>query len=367
MDLGTLPEWLGDSRLVIFVGDGGVGKTTCAASAAVAAARAGKRVCVLTIDPAPRLADALGLDALSDTPAPIEPSSIGAESGGSLDALRLDTQATFDRLVRSLAPTEASARTILDNPIYRTIAGQLGGADAYMAFQRVYELDLNDTYDLLIIDTPPAAHADELLSAPARLRSLVDTGAAKILADPAIAALRAGSKLAAGAIRAIIVAVSRVAGVELTDRVAEFASAFEDILGGLAKRADLVGELLRGPQSRFVHVTTAGNARVDEARNIENSLALHGIHVAARIVNRVVPAGGRLPTLSISAPGGTSEALREIHVRLERLRSRQDTAIAALRRRATPLQVLREDPAAQNRGAREMLVRLSDALCRATA
>ncbi len=364
MELSALPDWLTTARLIVFVGDGGVGKTTCAAAAAVAAARAGKRVCVLTIDPAPRLAQALGLSELADRPQTIDPDSIAVPTacGGSLDALRLDTEATFDRLVRSLAPSDESAQTILDNQIYRAIAGQLGGSDAYMAFQRVYELDRVDAYDLLIIDTPPAAHADELFSAPARLQSLIDTGAAKVLADPAIAALKAGSRLAAGAIRVIVAAVSRIAGIELTERVAEFAYAFEDILAGLSERADVVGVLLRGPGCRFVHVTTAHRTRVQEADDIEAALATHEIRPSMRIVNRVLPAGRRLPALSTAAPGGTAKALRDIHERLERLRARQRATIAELTERPTPLLVLREDAATGDAGARAMLVRLSEAL-----
>jgi anion-transporting ArsA/GET3 family ATPase len=339
--------WLDDARLVVFVGDGGVGKTTCAAAAAVAAARAGKRVCALTIDPAPRLAETLGLATLADTPSRIDLASIGVQSGGALDALRLDTEATFDRLVRSLAPSSSQAETVLANPIYRAIAGRLGGSDAYMAFQRVYELDAQGDYDLIVIDTPPAAHVGDLLAAPARLASLIDTGATKILADPAVAALRAGSKLAAAAIRTIVATVSRLAGMELTTRVSQFADAFEGILAQLSERADRVGTLLRDDDCRFVHVTTAERRRVGQTRDLCNSLAAHGIDVAARIVNRILPPADEPDgDLSITAavasgdkaadsaggpPAGTKEAVGEIHRLLEQLRKRQRLALEALR------------------------------------
>jgi anion-transporting ArsA/GET3 family ATPase len=344
-----LPDWLGDPRLVVFIGDGGVGKTTCSAAAAVAAARAGKRVCVLTIDPSARLAQALGLHALVDTPTRIDPGTIGINGNGSLDALRLDTEATFHRLVRSLAPDEERAEIVLASPIYRAIAGKLGGSDAYMAFQRVYELNGEDLYDLVIIDTPPAAHADELLSAPTRLASLLDTGATRILADPAVAALRAGSKLAAIAIRAAIGAVSRIAGTELTTRISAFADAFEDILISLSARADQVGELLRSDACRFVHVATADRSRIGEARDVEQSLRAHGIEVSMRIVNRVLPREQTPPMLPFEAPGGTAAASAEIGKRMDQLRQRQNAAIAELASPVLPLVVLHEDSALRGR------------------
>ena len=188
-----MEELVSGHSLLVFAGEGGVGKTSLAASAALAAARGGRRVAVITIDPAPRLANALGLDKLGGLAREV-PLGGDIAPGGLLVAMKLDTQATLDRMVGRLTP--ASAAAVLANPIYKALAGAVSGSDAYVAMQRLSELDKDEDWDLLIVDTPPAAHLADLLSAPARLTALLDSGVTRVLAEPALLLARPASRRA---------------------------------------------------------------------------------------------------------------------------------------------------------------------------
>lgn len=327
--------WLEGASLVVLVGDGGVGKTTCSAAVALALAAGGASVCVLTIDPAPRLADALGMPELDDTPRPVNLARWNIDHPrAALSAMRLDTRATFDRLVGRYAPSEKAARTVLESPLYQVIAGRLGGSDVYMAFQRVYELSDSGRYEVLVIDTPPAVHADDLFSAPARLTGMLETGATKILADPALLVARAGSRMAATAARMIVGAISKVTGVDLLARISEFTGSIEAVLERLSGRAAEVDAMLHGSGARVVSVTTACDHCADDARRLLASLAVHDIEPAAWIVNRMLAesppdtAGDRWN----GAPAGTRRIAEGIEADLECVRARERAAVAELRR-----------------------------------
>jgi len=330
----SLVSWLDDASLVVLVGDGGVGKTTCSAALALAVAATGRSVCVLTIDPAPRLADALGMPQLDDTPRPVDLGRWGLEHPrAALSAMRLDTHATFDRLVMRYAPTEQAARTVLDSPLYQVIAGRLGGSDVYMAFQRVYELIDADRYEVLVIDTPPAVHADELFSAPTRLTSMLESGATKIIANPASLAARSGSRVAATAARMVLGALSRVTGLDLLARISEFTGSMEAVLERLSGRAAEVEQKLHGSGARVVHVTTAGDHCADDARRLIRALAVYDIEPAAWIVNRMLGAAGPKPGERCfdGAPAGLREIVESIEADMDRLRAGERAAVEALR------------------------------------
>jgi anion-transporting ArsA/GET3 family ATPase len=292
---GVLRRLLAERQLVLFVGEGGVGKTSCAAALALALAAEGKRIAVLTIDPAPRLGDALGLDALGSEWREVAHTSV-RDAGGRLVASRLDTKYEFDRLVARFAPTPAVARRILASPIYATLSDQLGGADSYMAFQRLHEMLESDAHDVLVVDTPPAQHADEILGAPARLARLFDTGALAMVADPALALARAGSAVAAYTIGLALRGLERVTGSELRRDLADFATSFEAVAAALTRRAGEVTDVLRSSRSVVVEVVRPDHHSVVAAASLRRSLAAADLTVACTIVNRMTPNPAAAPS-----------------------------------------------------------------------
>jgi anion-transporting ArsA/GET3 family ATPase len=332
----ALDELLTTRHLVVFVGEGGVGKTSCAAASALRAAEHGRRVAVLTIDPAPRLGNALGIDAIDGHPRAVALTGPRATSGGSLVAMKLDTQGTFDRMVESFAPNADAAHAVLKNPIYRMLSGSLGGSDSYMAFQRLYELIQHEDYDLIVVDTPPAAHARALLSAPLRLTGLVETGAASVLKNPAVMLARAGTTVARATAAILLTVLERATGIGLGRQVAEFTASFEDVLQGLTVRAAHVDALLREPRTAFVEVVRPRADSVSTALVLRQSLQEMDLDADLVIVNRVTPAPGAERALPLGerlagAPDGTLLAVEEIERELDLLRTVERTAVAELR------------------------------------
>ena len=330
--MGKLAD--GQRRLLVFTGNGGVGKTTLAAATALAAARAGKRVAILTIDPAPRLGDALGVGELGGEPREID---LGDAQGGRLVAMRLDTQGTFDRLVGNLAPSPEAARRLLANPVYRTISGALGGSDSYMALQRLYELSGDPSHELLVLDTPPAVHAADLLSAPLRLSAVVETGAARMLANPAIALARAGSVVARMPATVLLAVLERLAGLPLRRQVAEFIEGFESVLAGLSSRANKVEEMLRADTTSFCLVVRPASDSVDRGLALLDELGEAGVPVRVIVANRMTAARGAERRIArgrrlAGAPDGTDEAVAAMERELDLLRSTETEALERLRR-----------------------------------
>ena len=288
------PKPLAGKRLVVLVGEGGVGKTSMAAAVAWAAAQQ-RRVGVLTVDPAPRLGDALGQSGLGAQPQPVP---LPEQANGSLEAMRLDVQATFDRMVENFAPNKEAAEAIVANPIYAAVSGSLGGSEHYMAFQRLHELLETTRYDVVVVDTPPAANAGELLSAPARLGDLLDTGALSILAQPARLLARTGSQLARATLAVVLVVVERVFGGRLRKDLSDFVTAFEDLLEGLRQRSASIDALLRAPETAFVLVVRPRPQCVERALAFHTAMTERGLHIDTVILNRSTPAPGRRASLT---------------------------------------------------------------------
>ena len=318
-------------RLVFFVGEGGVGKTSCAAALALAFAARGKSVAVLTIDPAPRLGDALGLEAIDAEWRDVGHSAL-TRSGGRLAASRLDTKSVFDRLVTRLAPSPSAARKILDNPIYASVSGQLSGADSYMAFQQLHDLLGANDFDLVVVDTPPAAHADEILGAPARLARLLDTGAISVIADPALAVARAGSKIAAFTIRWLLKVLERVTGSTLRSDLADFALGFHDVVASLSERATEVTEILRSSDTLVVEVLRPDAHSVAVARALRSSLEVARLTVGYTLVNRLTPpAPAEAPAPSEGASPEMLAAEARIAAAIAALRVEETEAVEKLK------------------------------------
>ena len=276
-------EVIANSRVVICCGSGGVGKTTTAAVIALEAARAGRRAVVVTIDPARRLADALGLEGLTN-----DPSRIDGDWPGEMHALMLDTKTTFDGLVRRYSEDPAQAERILSNTFYRNISGALSGTQEYMASEKLYELAEEGDWDLVVVDTPPTRNALDFLDAPQRLARFLDHRVYKILMTPTRGIVRAASMAA----QAVVRSLSKVVGGEVIADAIAFFQAFEGMEEGFKQRAVHVDRLLAADETAFILVASPKADTVAEAAYFAERLSEHGISVRGLIVNRMQPAFG---------------------------------------------------------------------------
>jgi anion-transporting ArsA/GET3 family ATPase len=303
--------------IVICCGSGGVGKTTTAAVIAQEAARRGRDAVVVTIDPAKRLANALGLGALSDSPSEVpralwDPEGI-APAHGRLSALMLDTKTTFDQLITRYAVDGEQSQRILDNSFYRNVSGALSGTQEYMAMEKLYELHEDGGYEIIVVDTPPTRHALDFLDAPDRLLRMLDNRVFRLLMMPTRAYLRVASV----AVQTFLRTVSRVIGTEVVEDIVAFFRAFEGMEAGFRERASRVKNLLAESGAAFVLVTSPRRDAIDEAQFFAQRLADDHRVISALIVNRVHPAFGaelseglRLRADELRTPGadGATEA-----------------------------------------------------------
>lgn len=279
----TLEDVVRSSRVVVCCGSGGVGKTTTAAVIALEAARAGRRAVVVTIDPARRLADALGLEGLTNTP-----SEIQGDWPGRLWALMLDTKTTFDGLVRRYSADAEQAERILSNSFYRNISGALSGTQEYMASEKLYELAVEGNYDLVVVDTPPTRNALDFLDAPQRLAHFLDHRLYKVLMSPTKGFVKAVNLAA----QAVIRPLSRVVGTDVVSDAIGFFAAFEGMEEGFKERAAAVDRLLSQRSTAFVLVASPKADTVEEAGFFADALSENGIAVRGLIVNRMQPVFG---------------------------------------------------------------------------
>ena len=278
------------SSVIVCCGSGGVGKTTTAAVLGLEAARRGRRAVVVTIDPARRLADALGLaDGLASEPQRIELDTDGEwKPGGELWAMMLDTAATFDGLVRRHADSDEQIERILSNPFYRNIAGALSGTQEYMAAETLHDLHGDDRFDLVIVDTPPSRNALDFLEAPGVLARFLDHRLFRLLMLPT----RGGLRVIGTATQPILKAIGKVVGSDvLADSVAFF-QAFAGMETGFRERADDVVALIRAPETSFVVVAAPRHDTIDEAVWFAEQLVSQGVGVTSAIVNRTHPEFG---------------------------------------------------------------------------
>jgi anion-transporting ArsA/GET3 family ATPase len=276
----TASELIRTPRVLVCCGSGGVGKTTIAAVLGLEAARQGRRVAVVTIDPAKRLADALGIGELTN-----EPRRVDCDAKGELWALMLDTERTFDSLVRRHARDDEQAQRILTNRFYRNIAGSLSGTQEYMAAEKLYELHHELDFDLVVVDTPPSRHALDFLDAPARLTRFIDHPLFRVVTAPG----RTGLKVASVAAQAFTRTVGKVLGAQVLDDAIGFFAAFEGMEAGFKARARAVSDLLAAEGTEFVLVASPRAETVAEAMGLAERLAAAAKPVGALVVNRMHP------------------------------------------------------------------------------
>ncbi len=282
-----------DAPLLVFVGAGGVGKTTLAAATALRAAREGKRTLVMTFDPSLRLKDALGVgEEARDREVPVDLSGLGPHApGGSLHASLLDARKTFDRLIERYAPDDAARDRILGNAFYGQLSGSLGGILEYMAVERLFEAARAGHYDQVILDTPPTRQALDFLEAPARIVGFLDSGALKVAARPwfdEAGRLKPAARWG-GLGRKFENFLDDVVGLDLLRDMAEFFQVFAPLFAGFRERASEVEELLRSARTRFVLVAGPGEEAIPDALFFARRLGQAGLHLGALVVNRVHP------------------------------------------------------------------------------
>ena len=281
--MSTMADVVRDSRIIVCCGSGGVGKTTSAAALALAAADSGRKVVLITIDPAKRLADALGLQGLTNDPSPI-----AVEGSGGLWAMMLDARATFDAVIRQQARSEAQVRRILENPFYDNVASKLSGSQEYMAAEKLYELSNDDRFDLVVVDTPPTREALDFLEAPQKLMNFLDHRVYRWLIAPA----RSGLKIVNIAAQPILRTIGRVIGADVLADAINFFQAFEGIESGFRDRAESVQRLLKSDVTKYLVVASPRRDTVDEAIYFSRQLQSAGMSVTGLIVNRLQPLFG---------------------------------------------------------------------------
>ena len=278
--LATIDRVVRDQSIVICCGSGGVGKTTTAAAFALEAARLGRRACVVTIDPARRLANSLGLDALTNRPTLIE-----GPWPGELHALMLDPKGTFDDLIQRYSDSPEQAEGIKVNRIYKNLTGTLSGTQEYMAMEKLYELVEEGGFDLVVVDTPPSRNALDFLDAPRRLTHFLENRLFQALMTPT----RVGLRFMGVAAQALLRTIARVAGADIVRDAVTFFQAFEGMEEGFRTRAARVRELLVQDGTSFVLVASPRPDSVDEAVHFAGKLIESDMSVTALVVNRVQP------------------------------------------------------------------------------
>lgn len=295
--------------VVACVGSGGVGKTTLSAALALGAARRGARALVLTIDPAKRLANAMGLERLGPEPEPVAKQTLGSVglAAGSLSAMMLDTKQTFDDLVRRFARDAATRARIFQNPIYQHVSETLAGSNEYSAIEKVDELVASGAFDVIVLDTPPSQHALDFLEAPERLVGLVDSRFARRLVHPAMSAGRLGMRWLQRGTEPLFRILERVTGMDFLEDLAEFLLLFEELSEGFRSRADHVRELLFGGTTAFVLAAGPGRGQVEQALALAQRLDELGATTRGVILNRL-----HLSPEELHRPGASDQEWNEL-------------------------------------------------------
>ena len=293
------------TRIIVCCGAGGVGKTTTSAALALAAAEAGRTVVVLTIDPARRLAQSLGLVELDNEPRRVHiPGDAASEADGELHAMMLDMKRTFDDIVVAHSTPER-AEAILANPFYQSLSSSFSGTQEYMAMEKLGQLRASDQWDLIIVDTPPSRSALDFLDAPNRMSRFLDGPMIRLLMAPS----RAGLKFVSAGFMVFSRIISKVLGGQLLRDISAFVTALDTMFGGFRERATATYELLRRPGTWFVVVATPEPDALREASYFVDRLSSEGMPLAGLVLNRTHPPAS--VALSATRAEAAAEAVAE--------------------------------------------------------
>ncbi|WP_411091344.1 ArsA family ATPase [Streptomyces sp. 049-1] len=276
------------TRIVVCCGAGGVGKTTTAAALGLRAAERGRKVVVLTIDPARRLAQSMGIDSLDNTPRRVK--GVDDSAGGELHAMMLDMKRTFDEIVEAHADPERAA-AILGNPFYASLSAGFAGTQEYMAMEKLGQLRARDEWDLIVVDTPPSRSALDFLDAPKRLGSFLDGKLIRVLLAPAKVGGRAGMKFLNVGMSMMTGVLGKVLGGQFLKDVQTFVAAMDSMFGGFRTRADATYKLLQAPGTAFLVVAAPERDALREAAYFVERLAAEDMPLAGLVLNRVHGSG----------------------------------------------------------------------------
>jgi anion-transporting ArsA/GET3 family ATPase len=293
------------TRIIVCCGAGGVGKTTAAAAIGLRAAERGRHVVVLTVDPARRLAQSMGLSSLDNTPRPVPglrpaptdaPAGNGADSAGSLHAMMLDMKRTFDEIVEQHADPDRAAQ-ILANPFYQSLSSSFAGTQEYMAMEKLGQLRRAEEWDLIVVDTPPSRSALDFLDAPQRLSRFLDGRLLRLLTAPAKVGGRAYLRVLNAGFGVVTGVLTKILGTQVLRDVQTFVSALDTMFGGFRERAEYTYQLLRAPGTAFLVVAAPEDDALREASYFVERLDTERMPLAGLILNRVQ----RLPAAQLSA------------------------------------------------------------------
>ena len=276
-------------RVVICVGAGGVGKTTTAAALGVAAAQRGKRVLCLTIDPARRLAQSLGLKSMTAEATVVDPAPFAAAGGalrGERTVMMLDTKTTFDELVLRHSSSPEKAKQLLQNKLYKYVSTQLAGTQEYMAMEKLVSVRADPRYDLIVLDTPPTANALDFLDAPERMIDALDSATMRWFLEAFEASGKLSLNVLARSAAVVLKGIGRLVGGGFLEAMAEFITSLNDLFGGFRKRATVLEAELRSPEVAFVLVTSPSPVSIKEVLYFEARLAEAKMPRGAFVVNR---------------------------------------------------------------------------------
>ncbi|MFI2612568.1 ArsA family ATPase [Kitasatospora sp. NPDC018619] len=292
------------TRIIVCCGSGGVGKTTTAAALGLRAAERGRKVVVLTIDPARRLAQSMGLTELDNTPRVVK----GVNGTGELQAMMLDMKRTFDEVVLAHAEPER-ARAIMENPFYQSLSAGFAGTQEYMAMEKLGQLRAAEEWDLIVVDTPPSRSALDFLDAPNRLGSFLDGRVIRILTAPAKVGGRSAMRFLNAGVGLLTGTLGKIFGAQLLTDVQTFVSAMDSMFGGFRERADRTYQLLKAPGTAFLVVAAPERDALREAAYFVDRLAADRMPLAGLVLNRVHGTGA--PQLTAERALAAAEALEE--------------------------------------------------------
>jgi anion-transporting ArsA/GET3 family ATPase len=282
----SVAELLEGKRVCVCGGSGGVGKTTTSAAIALGMAAQGAKVAVVTIDPAKRLANALGLEELENEPRRVEARRLarsGLKIEGQLWAMMLDPKQTFDELIERIAPSPERAVEIKANRVYRELSTAVSGSQEFTAVAKLYDLQQDDQFDMLVLDTPPSRNALDFLDAPGRLTSFLEGRAVKAFVRPT----GLGMKVLGRGASPLLGAMRRVTGIDLLSDLSTFFSLLGDMTSDFSLRARRVEEMLHAPTTAFLLITSAQREPIDEAIWFRRTLEEGGLPFSGVVVNRV--------------------------------------------------------------------------------
>ena len=322
-----------DTRIIVCCGSGGVGKTTTSAALALRAAERGRTVVVLTIDPAKRLAQALGLSELSNEPGRVE--AVDGEGTGQLHAMMLDMRRTFDDMVHAHAEDDR-AEKIIANPFYQTVSSSFSGTQEYMAMEKLGQLAATTDWDLIVVDTPPSRSALDFLDAPQRMSNFLDGRMIRLLSSPARAGGRGLRKIVGAGFGLFAKAVSTILGGQFLADASAFVQAFDTMFGGFRERATATYALLRSPGTAFVVVATPEPDALREAAYFVDRLSDEEMPLAGLVLNRTHPvlaplsaARARAAAESATGQGGRlAAAVLRLHADRAELSEREDRLLS---------------------------------------